>query len=93
MFIDLLIRQVYLWSFGNNQRKFDPFGLGRCACKTTRPHREEPVHESKNQFPPPVPLISGKGRRNVHRRPNRFLLHKHDYFICAINMEDTVFLA
>src|ERR1700689_5451043 len=34
------------------------------AAVSPRPpvsHREEPVHESKNQFPPPVPLISGKG--------------------------------
>jgi len=34
------------------------------AAVPARPHvshREDPVHESKNQFPPPVPLISGKG--------------------------------
>src|ERR1700674_3725621 len=34
------------------------------AAVPARPHvshREEPVHESNNQFPPPAPLISGKG--------------------------------
>jgi hypothetical protein len=53
--IDLLIRQVYRWSFGNNQREFDPL-WPRPLCL-----QDHTSHTEKNQFPPPVPLISGKG--------------------------------
>src|SRR4029077_10808325 len=42
--IDLLIRQVYLWSFGNNQRKFDPLWPRRLRLLDHTSHTE------KNQF-------------------------------------------
>src|SRR5260370_651667 len=47
VFIDLLIRQVYLWSFGNNQRKFDPlWPLPLCL-------QDHTSHTEKNQFAHP----------------------------------------
>src|SRR3984957_2809754 len=44
VFIDLLIRQVYRWSFGNNQRKFDPL-WPRPLCL-----QDHTSHTEKNQF-------------------------------------------
>ena len=44
VFIDLLIRQVYSWSFGNNQRKFDPPWF-RPLCL-----QDHTSHTEKNQF-------------------------------------------
>src|ERR1700675_2531522 len=84
VFINLLIRQVYLWSFGNNQRKFDPL-WPRPLCL-----QDHTSHTEKNQFTNRTTssrrlllYFPVKGCRNVHRGPNRFLLHKHDYFRCA----------
>jgi hypothetical protein len=43
-FIDLLIRQIYPWSFGNNQRKFDPpWPWPLCL-------QDHTSHTEKNQF-------------------------------------------
>jgi hypothetical protein len=44
VFIDLLIRQVYRWSFGNNQREFDPL-WPRPLCL-----QDHTSHTEKNQF-------------------------------------------
>src|SRR5215813_3173322 len=88
VFIDLFARQLNLGTFGSNQGKLDSFWPRSLAFQKHTPDAcQNQLANGAASGGGLLLQLSVKGFRNINRRANRFLLHKNNYRIDAINME------